>query len=58
MRIPKPQIVTAPTSYGVAYAWSCESKKLGLRVLGDTQAEAKQNYQEAVEREYPNMTGE
>ena len=47
IRIPKPGIVCA----GNAYAWECEHKKLGIRVLGDSKAEAVEKFKSALDFE-------
>jgi len=51
LRIPKAEIVTCDTHYGIAYAWKIES--IGLIVLGDTQRECNLKFIEAVAEEYP-----
>ena len=38
VKTPKPKLVFS--NDGGSYAWSCEHKKYGLRVLGDSQVEA------------------
>ena len=52
-RIPTPTLVYCDVQRGIAYAWSCNHKGLGLRTLGDTRQEAIDDFKQAVIDEYP-----